>query len=100
MIHKIEQNSVFISPHDSGSSIGYYLKLEKDKNHKTKKINYSLNATVVLSDCAHKIDWDFYGEDDFDLEKIDAAIRMLKEFRERYVSVKKELNKLKSGGQR
>lgn len=94
MIHKVEQNSVFIAPHECGSSIGYYLKLEKYENFKTKKRDYSLNATVVLSDCAHKIDWDFYGEDDFDLEKIDAAIRMLKEFRERYVSAKKELNRL------
>ena len=87
-----QQNHVFIDPKECGSGIGYYLTVTDWTNSKTQETTYDVNATVVLTDCNHKIDWSF-GEDS--LDKIDAAITMLKEFRKKMIDAKKELAKLR-----
>ena len=50
---------------------------------------------MVLADCQHKIDWGFGG--DGDLEKIDAAIGKLQEFRKEYAATVKIVDKLNKG---
>src|ERR1035437_1282761 len=76
-----QQNHVFIDPEDSGSSVGYYLQIN-EYSPKEGKTKHSVSATVVLSDCNHKIDWCF--NDDTGATKIDDAIKMLQEFRKKY----------------
>jgi hypothetical protein len=85
------QNSVFIDPDSCGSSVGYYIHVD-EYTPKDKPVEYSLQATVVLADCSHKIDWCFNGDDSVD--KIDAAISMLQEFRKKYVEFEKTVAKL------
>lgn len=68
-----QQNHIFLDADNCGSSVGYYLSIS-DYTNKEKETTYSLSATVVLADCAHKIDWTFSGED---VAKIDSAIAML-----------------------
>lgn len=85
-----QQNNVFIDPENCGSSVGYYISTS-EYTPKDKKTEYSLSATVVLADCSHKIDWGFGIED---VEKIDAAIAMLQEFRKKYLETEKLVNKL------
>ena len=87
----VQQNNVFIDPENCGSSIGYYITTSKYKPNDKPPI-YSTNAWVVIADCAHKIDWSFGGEGA--IEKVDAAIHMLQEFRKKYVEVKKMVAKL------
>ena len=87
----VQQNNVFIDPENCGSSIGYYI-TTNEYTPKDKPPIYSTNATVVIADCAHKIDWSFGGEES--IEKIDAAIHMLQEFRKKYVEVEKMVAKL------
>ena len=82
-----QQNHVFIDPENCGSGIGYYLTI----NEYTPK-DYSLGATIVLSDCNHKIDWGF--SDDTTVEKVDVVISMLQEFRKKYVEAEKMVEKL------
>lgn len=84
------QNNVFIQPEHCGSSIGYYLKTD-EYTPKDKPTQYSLSATVVLADCSHKIDWGF---SENDLDKIDAAIAMMQEFRKKYIEMSKMVVKL------
>lgn len=86
----LQQNSVFIDPESCGSSVGYYLHTT-DYTDKAGKTTYDIAATVVLADCSHKIDWSF-GKDD--VQKIDAAIGMLQEFRKKYVQVSKMVENL------
>jgi hypothetical protein len=86
----VQQNNVFIDPENCGSSIGYYITTSEHKP-KDKPPVYSTSATVVITDGAHKIDWSF-GEES--IEKIDAAIHMLQEFRKKYVEVEKMVAKL------
>jgi len=85
------QNNVFIDPENCGSSIGYYINVSEYTDKKTNKTEYSMNATVVLNDCSHRIDWSFY---DSCLDKIDAAISMLQEFRKKYTETTKLITKL------
>ena len=85
------QNSVFIDTQNCGSSVGYYINVNEYK-HKDEPVNYSISANVVLADCAHKIDWGF-GEKD-SVEKIDAAIAMLQEFRKKYIETQKLVSRL------
>ena len=87
----VQQNNVFIDPENCGSSIGYYITTSAYKP-KDKPPTYSTNATVVIADCDHKIDWSFGGEKS--IEKIDVAIHMLQEFRKKYVEVEKMVAKL------
>jgi hypothetical protein len=84
------QNSVFIDPEECDSSVGYHLELS-DYENKGKTV-HSIHGTVVLTDCSHKIAWDFGNEDH--VAKIDAAICMLQEFRKKYVDIKKMADKL------
>ena len=86
-----QQNHVFIDPENCGSGIGYYLTIN-EYTPKDKPTNYSLGATIVLSDCNHKIDWGF--SDDTTVEKVDVAISMLQEFRKKYVEAEKMVEKL------
>lgn len=88
----IQQNSIFIDPAGAGSNVGYYIVIDDYTNSKTKEKEFTLSATVVLSDCSHKIDWDFQRETGVD--KIDAAIRMLQEFKKKFVDAKKLISKL------
>jgi len=88
-----QQNTVFIDPENCGSSIGYYLTIN-EYTPKDKPTRYSLNATVVLSDCSHKIDWGFSDGEDLAVDKIDAAIAMMQEFRRKYLEAKKMVMKL------
>ncbi len=85
-----QQNNIFIDPESCGSSVGYYITVNEytPKDHPTE---YSISATVVLGDCSHKIDWSF-GSDDVD--KLDDAIKMLQEFRKKYVETQKMIAKL------
>ena len=73
------------------SALGYYI-TTSEYEPKDKPPVYSTNATVVIAACAHKIDWSFGGEES--IEKIDAAIHMLQEFRKKYVEVEKMVAKL------
>jgi hypothetical protein len=86
------QNNVFIDPENCGSSIGYYINVSEYTDKKTNKTRYSMAATVVLNDCSHRIDWSFF--DDSCLDKIDAAISMLQEFRKKYTETTKLITKL------
>ena len=86
-----QQNHVFIDPENCGSGIGYYLTIN-EYTPKDKPTNYSLGATIVLSDCTHKIDWGF--SDDTTVEKVDVVISMLQEFRKKYVEAEKMVEKL------
>lgn len=84
------QNNVFIDPEECGSSIGYYISVS-EYHPKDKPTQYSVSANVVLADCSHKIDWGF---GDGNTDKIDAAIRMLQEFKKKYVETEKLVEKL------
>lgn len=86
----IHQNSVFIDPESCGSSVGYYIHISEYKP-KDKPVEYSVSSTVVLTDCAHKIDWGFNVGD---VDKIEAAIAMLVEFRKKFVETEKLVAKL------
>jgi hypothetical protein len=86
----IQQNSVFIDPENCGSSVGYYITVS-EYTPKDKPIEYSISSTVVLADCSHKIDWNFSGGG---VSKIDEAIKMLQEFRKKYIETEKLVEKL------
>lgn len=86
----IQQNNVFIDPENCGSSVGYYISVS-EYTPKDKPTAYSVSGTVVLADCSHKIDWAFGDEG---TEKIDLAIKMLQEFRKKYVETEKLVGKL------
>lgn len=86
----MQQNNVFIDPQVCGSSIGYYITIDEYKP-KDKPVEYSLSSTVVLADCSHKLVWNF---SEGDVEKIDAAIYMLQEFRKKFLETEKLLAKL------
>ena len=86
----VQQNSVFIDPENCGSSVGYYIKID-EYTPRDKPTVYNVQAEVILADCNHKIDWSF-GNDA--LDKIDAALDMLKEFRKKYVETEKMVAKL------
>jgi hypothetical protein len=85
------QGHVFIAPHNCGSSVGYRLAIS-EYTPKDKPMRYSLDGTVVLTDCSHQIEWSFNDEDNMD--KLDAAIDMLKEFRKKLVETTKTVEKL------
>jgi hypothetical protein len=87
-----QQNSVFIDPENCGSSIGYYI-TTNEYAPKDKPVVYSISATVVLADCSHKIDWSFGGPEGT-VDKVDAAIHMLQEFRKKYLETEKLVAKL------
>ena len=87
----VQQNNVFIDPENCGSSIGYYITTSEHKP-KDKPPFYLTDAIVVIAGCAHKIDWSFGGKGA--IEKVDAAIHMLQEFRKKYVEVEKMVAKL------
>lgn len=86
-----QQNSKFIDPENCGSSVGYYI-TTAEYTPKDKPTKYSMNATVVLTDCSHKIDWGF--GPDYGVEKVDAAIALLQEFRKKYIETEKLIAKL------
>ena len=84
------QNNIFIDPESCGSSIGYYITVN-EYHPKDNPVEYSLSANVILADCSHKINWSF---DKDKLEKIDAALGMLQEFRKKYIETEKLIAKL------
>lgn len=86
-----QQNNVFIDPGNCGSSVGYYIVVD-EYTPRDKPTEYPLAATVVLADCAHKIDWNFDGEGN--LNKIDSAIAVLQEFRKKYIDAEKLVKRL------
>lgn len=85
-----QQNSVFIDPESCGSSVGYYITMS-DYTPKDKPTEYDVSAVVVLADCSHKIDWSF---NKGDVDKIDAAIHVLTEFRKKFVETTKLVTKM------
>lgn len=85
-----QQNNVFIDPETCGSSIGYYITVG-EYTPKDKPVKYSMSANIVLTDCSHKLDWNFAEEQ---VEKIDSAIAMLQEFRKKYLETEKLITKL------
>jgi hypothetical protein len=85
-----QQNNVFIDPQNCGSSVGYYIAVDEYKP-KDKSTIYSVRASVVLTDCSHKIDWCFSADS---VEKIDNAISMLQEFRKKYIEIEKTVSEL------
>ena len=86
----VQQNSVFIDPEECGSNVGYYI-TTSDHTDKQNKTTYYMSATVVLTDCAHKIDWNF---SEGKVDKIDSAIHMLQEFRKKFLETEKLISKL------
>lgn len=86
-----QQNNVFIDPENCGSSVGYYITVI-EYTPKDKPIEYTIQATVVLADCTHKLDWSFGGEGS--VEKLDRALSILQEFRKKYIEVDKLVKKL------
>jgi hypothetical protein len=86
------QNSVFIDTENCGSAVGYYI-TTREYTPKDKPTEYTMSASVVLSDCSHKIDWNF-GDDSMAMEKIDAVIGMLQEFRKKLVETEKIISRL------
>lgn len=88
-----QQNHVFVDPEHCGSGIGYYLNISEYEDKKAGKTKYSLNATIVFSDCSHKIDW-MFGEHDGSIDKVDAAIKILQEFRKKYSETEKHVKLL------
>ena len=87
------QNSVFIDPKNCGSNVGYYI-VTCECKRKDKPTTYSFCGTVVLTNCSHKIDWTFGGDYNGGVEKIDKAISMLQEFRNKYLETEKSIAKL------
>lgn len=85
-----QQNSVFIDPENCGSSVGYYITVS-EYSPKDKPVQYSLSSTVTLADCSHKIDWGF---DKGGVDKIDTVIKMLQEFRKKFLENEKLVTKL------
>jgi hypothetical protein len=86
----IQQNNVFIDPESCGSSVGYYITIG-EYNRKDKPTEHTMSSNVVLADCSHKIDWGFNVGD---INKIDAAITMLQEFRKKFLETEKLIAKL------
>ncbi len=86
----VQHKNVYIDPENCGSTVGYRLHIE-EYTPKDKKTEHSLSATVTLADCNHMIDWDFSPGS---LEKIDAAIHLLQEFRKKYFEAKKMIDAL------
>jgi hypothetical protein len=75
----------FIDPSDCGSTVGYSI---------TRKDLVRVSAEIYLSDCNRKIEWYFSGERPESIQKIDSAIEILQEFRQKYVdAVKKKSRK-------
>lgn len=89
---RAQQNNVFIDPGNSGSSVGYYINIH-EYTPKNKPTEYSISAAVVLADCSHKIHWGFADTDD-PIEKTEAAISVLQEFKKKYIETQKLVNKL------
>ena len=85
-----QQNRVFIDPGNCRSSVGYYIHID-EYSPKDKPTLHSITASVVLADCSHSIGWIFGAGN---LEKIDAAIHMLQEFRKKYIETEKLVAKL------
>lgn len=86
----IQQNNVFIDPESCGSSVGYFITVG-EYVPTGKPTKYTLNSTVILGDCNHKIDWAFGTGD---VGKIDEAIKMLQEFRKKFLETEKLVSKL------
>lgn len=87
------QNHAFIDPAECGSSVGYYLTTSEYHNKRTGATEHYINANVILSDCNHKINWTFSLGD---IDKIDAAISILVEFRKKFLATERTLNRLNS----
>ena len=85
-----QQNHVYIDPKNCQSGVGYYVTVD-EYSPKDKPTVYSVSANVVLEDCSHKIGWDFGAGD---IDKIDAAIGMLTEFRKKFLETEKLVAKL------
>ena len=98
-IYPAQHNNVFIDPQNCGSSIGYRIVIEEGYARKSDDIKpMVVRATVTLADCSHKIDWEFRTEE-AEVEKIDEAIRVLQEFRKKWIAAEKfaeQLNRRKS----
>jgi hypothetical protein len=90
MLNYSVQNHIWIDPENCGSEIGYHIHVE-EYEPKDKPPQYSLQASVVLSDCTRKIDWAFCNDQ---LDKIDKAIEMLVEFRKKYLEAERLVTKL------
>ena len=80
-----QQNHVYIDPR-VGYCVAVYEHTPKDK-----PTVYSVSANVVLEDCSHKMGWGFGAGD---IDKIDAAIGMLTEFRKKFLETEKLVAKL------
>ena len=88
----VQQNNIFIDPENCGSSVGYYLGISEYTDKKAGKTTHSIFANVVLTDCTRRIDWSFNDNDG--LSKIDAAIKLLQEFRKKYADTEKMVKQL------
>jgi hypothetical protein len=85
-----QQNSTFIDPQNCGSMVAYRIWVDEYTDTKNKTI-YTQYGEIVVTDCSRKIDWGFQGDD---LDKIDAAIVMLQEFRKKYAGMIKYVKQL------
>lgn len=73
----IAANIGFIDPVSAGSTVGY----------KIVEGSRATWAEVDLTDCNRKINWSFYASNSDDVAKIDRAIAMLTEFRDKWAEV-------------
>jgi len=80
----IAANSVQLDPACCGSMIGYSISLN----------GASLCGSINLTDCNHMICWGF-GDYEGGIEKVDAAISILSEFRKHYVKAEAEAEAFK-----
>jgi len=95
----VRSRVTYIDPEGCGSTIGYRIWTEKWTPSKGDP-TYTIAATVELSDCNRKIEWDF-GIDSTKIDgtetlcKLDTAIGMLEEFRKELVATQKQCKKLR-----
>lgn len=77
--------AVYLDPQDSGSVVGYSITSFRQ-----------LHASVDLSDCNRKISWMFDNSPgNKALEKVDAVLKIMTEFRQDLVSARKAFNRRK-----
>jgi hypothetical protein len=88
---KCQQNNIFIDPENCGSSVGYYITVN-EYNSRDRPVVYTIHANIVLADCTHMIGWTF--NDGEGVEKIDAAIAMLQEFKKKFIETEKLVKRL------
>lgn len=82
----VATNAVYLDPLSCSSTIGYKIIWEK-YSEGSEPI---LNASIHLADCSHKIEW-YFSNDESMLDKVNAAISILNEFKKKYATELKKV---------